>query len=289
MRNLVLFFLLVFSLFSCEKELDMDIPANEPKIVVNSFINPDSTFRLHLSESSHVLSNDVLPAIIGGTVELYEELTLIETLADLGNGYYSSNKKPQSGKKYSIKVTKSGFKTITSSDAVPFPVTMSGLDTGVAMEHGTEMREVKLTIDDPAESNYYNLRLYSFTEEYRYNSSTNLIDTLNKFSELYFSSEDVIFQESHGTLGAVFTDELFNGKKYSLKVKVSSAQYGSYTKGKKIHVVLNNLSKEHFLYLQSLQKYNFSNDPFSQPVRVYSNILNGFGIFGAFTSYRDSI
>lgn len=288
MRTLL--FLLSTSLLflSCEKEIDMDIPQKEPKIVVNGFFNPDSTFKLHLSESSHILSSSMLSMIIGATVELYEESNAIAKLSDNGDGYYISNIKPQFGKQYSIKASYKSLKSVEAEDILPSPVKFTGLDTATVYQEGMEMKEIRLTIDDSPGVNYYNLKLYSYRPNYIYDPISNSFDTTLVFEERYFSSDDPVFEETGGTIGTVFSDELFNGKKYTLRIKVQKDY--SEINDRKIHVLLNHLSKDHFLYLQSFQKYSYTEgDPFSQPVRVYSNIKYGFGIFGGYTSYRDSI
>jgi hypothetical protein len=57
-----------------------------------------------------------------------------------------------------------------------------------------------------------------------------------------------------------------------------------------IVVSLMSLSEDYFKYKLSLEKYQeTAGDPFAQPVQVYSNVENGFGIFGGYSVYRDSL
>jgi hypothetical protein len=47
-----------------------------------------------------------------------------------------------------------------------------------------------------------------------------------------------------------------------------------------VYVELHTVSKDHYLYQQTLQLYrSSSNSKSSEPVHVYNNINNGYGIF----------
>ena len=53
---------------------------------------------------------------------------------------------------------------------------------------------------------------------------------------------------------------------------------------------LNYSKEDYFKYKLSLEKYQeTAGDPFAQPVQVYSNVENGFGIFGGYSVYRDTL
>ena len=56
-----------------------------------------------------------------------------------------------------------------------------------------------------------------------------------------------------------------------------------------VRVYLHNISKSYYYYRTSLELYqSASGNPFAQPVQVYSNIENGFGVFaGSQISYFD--
>ena len=74
----------------------------------------------------------------------------------------------------------------------------------------------------------------------------------------------------------LFTDELFNGKKAEISF------YGeNHTGGGIYKINLKNITRDYYLYLKShtLQFENIDN-PFAEPVQVYHNVNNGFGILG---------
>jgi len=53
---------------------------------------------------------------------------------------------------------------------------------------------------------------------------------------------------------------------------------------------LSSVSEDYYKYNVTLAKYEQTQgDPFAQPVQVYSNIENGFGIFGGYSSFSDTL
>ena len=85
--------------------------------------------------------------------------------------------------------------------------------------------------------------------------------------------------------GRLFSDELFDGKEYTLQVKEqlrSDTKY--YTKR---HIRLYSLSEPYYQYLLSLQNIKnegimggLTNVGLAEPVRIYSNVEGGTGIAG---------
>ena len=110
---------------------------------------------------------------------------------------------------------------------------------------------------------------------------------------------DVVFQnngfKSRDEQG-LFTDLLFNGQNKTLEIKIPPLKkdYVFNENGKlnsektlSLTLYLHNISKSYYYYRTSLELYvDASRNPFAQPVQVFSNINNGFGIFaGAQISY----
>ena len=90
-------------------------------------------------------------------------------------------------------------------------------------------------------------------------------------------------EDHHGEIKALefeipFYDESGYEDGYDWSYKISG-----------IRIYLHNISKSYYYYRTSLELYqNTSGNPFAQPVQVYSNIENGFGIFaGSQITYFD--
>ncbi|NQY66446.1 MAG: DUF4249 family protein [Flavobacteriales bacterium] len=78
---------------------------------------------------------------------------------------------------------------------------------------------------------------------------------------------------------------MFNGGTKTMSLALEYHDLGNML----VRVNLYNISRELFFYNRSFELYNESyGNPFAQPVQVYSNIENGFGIFaGRNKSYKE--
>lgn len=136
--------------------------------------------------------------------------------------------------------------------------------------------------DTPGKSNYYSLQIWGDDDH---------LGVLLDFSvDPVFTQQQGILDEVFGSSmvnwrGRVFSDELFDGKEYTLQVKEqlrSDTKY--YTKR---HIRLYSLSEPYYQYLLSLQNIEnegimggLTNVGLAEPVRIYSNVEGGTGIAG---------
>jgi hypothetical protein len=174
----------------------------------------------------------------------------------------------------------------------------------------------KLTFIDVAEkTNYYRLTVgyVNYTGIWNYN--TNKMDTvidgrLPQYSAFDFTdlvsgnTKDPLADTGTSPVGAllsnasnvynIFSDEVFNGKTYSLKFSTNqridhyfSIESLKYSTGdilkNKVYISLQSLSKDYYLYLKTRAASSASNF-FSEPVKVHSNINGGIGILGSYSS-----
>jgi hypothetical protein len=88
----------------------------------------------------------------------------------------------------------------------------------------------------------------------------------------------------------LFNDYNFNGKEYSIKIltprpsEIQRGSYQVYNTDFKFVINLYSLSEDYYKYwLDRYKIEKLSGDPFSEPVRIHTNVSNGAGIF-AFSS-----
>ncbi|MFZ6009198.1 MAG: DUF4249 family protein, partial [Bacteroidota bacterium] len=118
-----------------------------------------------------------------------------------------------------------------------------------------------------------------YQEYYYVNPVTN--DTIWSRHRSWLETDDPAFSEEEDTFNSIiFSDTRFNGKEFSLKITA-----GSHSTGTKFKLHFNTLSKDLYQYkvTANLQE-STSGDPFAQPVKVYNNIANGFGIFAGYSA-----
>ena len=268
--------LAVVGLSSCEKVIEFDAEVKKPKLVANSLFEQDSTWLVHISNSLSEIDDGELRGIENATVQVKDlNGNLIETLTHEEFGYYTGNTTPNVGQSYQLEVSAPTFDPIVGTSAAPNPVSIVGLDTVRRNDDGFEEMEISLTINDPAnEANYYMIRI-------RRLDSINLSEGIQEYFWLY--SEDPTFDNIDiGSTWLTVDDKLFDGQTKTLKFFSSLFQFEQ--NDAPIEVVLYASSEESYLYRRTLNLAGSVQDnPFAQPVQVYTNIDKGFGIFGGIT------
>lgn len=284
-----LFFVVVaIMFFSCEKEIDMTFPEKDRRITINAEIKSDSIVQVHLSKSIGVLELDKnADSIADAAVFLYENNVLLEQLHYVDSGYYRSSTKAKPNAIYKLQVNHKTYPTASAQTRIPSKVMITKIDT-VTKKVDDQMNSYmalhhKITFTDPAdEDNYYALTVYGSYMEYIYDDWYYMVkDSIKRTEKQYITSTDMVLEDGVGSDNVLlFTDNLINGRTYSLECMINS-YYGW---GSTYQFHLKSISKDLYLYLMSKQKSGYTkNNPFAEPVTVYNNITNGFGILGAST------
>jgi hypothetical protein len=317
---------LSFALFSCENEIEFK--GNEVKslLVLNSILTEDSSIQVYLSGSRFFLSDEETFRIIeNAKVQVWKGDEAIETLQytknnyNINESYYTGNYRLKSGDRIRITATAPGLDPVECETEIIAPPAILSVDTvctffelsffegnpiyyspskanaGDESDYYTysfnESYNLSIKIDDPKEvSNYY--RIILFKREYGQ-------DGVFSDTPLWFESDDVVF----GTMETdllfesennyhLFSDGLFNGKEYKLKLSFNnsgwSSAYGNekLTNLRELHVELHSLTKDYYLYLKS-REASYSDDLggiLSEPVQIYNNIKGGIGILGCYNT-----
>lgn len=319
----ILYILLIGILVtSCEKTIDFKGGITEPMLVVSSFITPDSVVKATLSKSDFFLDKGYdYRTVSNADFSLFVNGVEKSKLVYTGNGLYQSEYKPAIGDEIKIEVKAAEFKSVTSHTKIPDQLTIISVDTISTVEKGYWVgneggyynnnnmdttgeyiyRKLNFRIkfkDNDTEKNYYRL----LVKKHSYIN--------NEVIESYlFNFEDIIFgnRQSQSSIGNLFnsgnnnysydtfSDDLINGKEYELKFSnisiIESKDYknpGTTTKQeiRSIYFIyLQQISSEYYMYAKSSSKArNIDDNPFMEPVQIHSNIQNGIGIFGSYTS-----
>lgn len=285
MKKLIVFPFLL--LFACELVVDVDVPFERSQLTLNTYFTSDSLWSAHISLNRHVLDDGPFVVVNDARVIIYEEDLPIDTLINKGPGVYQSDTgKPTAGKHYRIIAEVAGYETVSAESSLPSPVQiMTATFSEIESNIDQELR-IKMKIQDPAEKNYYQV-LFEREQEY-YDFHTETVKTV--MDRMYLTSEDPAIQNENEEYSneILFNDVLFNGKEieFTFKASLYSTNFSSGT------LILRTVSEDYYNYVNtsSLQK-NTSGDPFAQPVNIYNNIQNGFGVFAGYstTSFTKSI
>jgi hypothetical protein len=288
---------LLFTLLSCVKEVQLQLDEYPQKVVVNSLFCPDSLLRVHVSLSkspkvsgSYLLQEyDDIDFVVNAVVKLYKDGQFLQDLIYSQNGWYNSFHIPLEGSKYKIEVTVAGFDMVWAESAVPhYPeITQQPICKyiGPAVVEDIEYiaRETQIFFKDSLGEDFYGF--------YGYLDSWNFIDR-NKITDPSLLADND-FNRMWGFFhNIIFRDVLFDGQ--IKKVAFIGIGFGVNNISTGYDLRFGSISKEYFQYLDALYKHLANANPGSQlddpisllfmgnPIETYSNINGGLGIFAAY-------
>ena len=258
---------------------------------------------MELTSNVNILDTSNFKTIIpNAQVILYEDNIIIDTLNYIDTaGYYVSSVFPETGKEYKLVVSATGFNDVTCSDFVPEKVlidTASVINFAGTDEEGHPFSEITLSFKDPINSvNYYELIVSDIGsyDAYYLRANDNIIT-----SESYYPST-LMFDAKRPTF-LPFKDLDFNGTTKELKIYYSPPYYinvdgddeTSYISSHLIDVHLRSVTEEYYKFRTSfLQHLNNKRGDIlfgmNEPLNVYTNVTNGYGIFAAYQTNTISL
>ncbi len=320
-QNIFLLFLITCSLIlaSCEEDsfstvVEVDLSEYGNQLVVLAPFQPDfpdsdlNRFQLRLVKSNDILNeNSDFKPISNATVDIFEDGEFSVTLFEGENGHYGSpiGKGPKVGKDYRIEINSPDFgKTVAESHVPNRPQILQAYvsnENYYDASEETEKIEVTFEIkDEPNVQNYYYLTVNSAADD-------GIIEP--SYWSMCFSSSDPVFDEDEYNDDffeveesptkyycngfTTFRDLIFEGEtkivkiyldKYYLYDFIYNPDTGEYEELQRdIQLVFGAMSRDIYNYKRSARSQSWNEDnPFAEPIRVYSNIEGGIGIFGGY-------
>ena len=278
---------------SCETFVELEIPDNEQRLVINGLLEPSRPVFVHVSSSNSILEEEEFQIIKDAIVTITDEGGMVHSLKFVepnewapDYGYYTTEEfDPVAGSIYSIAVSKLGFETATSDTKIPskpkiksFSYKLLPSEQNPYIQYQYPKMEFNLVFDDPAGENHYEIELYyEGVGEMTDHEGNPYEMSYGQFAYLH-PKNPAYEQDYRNDPGIIISDRLFDQQEASIDFQTSIPANVKLN----LKVYLREISKESFRYdmSYSLQRNN-SGDPLSQPVQVFSNIKNGFGILAA--------
>ncbi|OFY47548.1 MAG: hypothetical protein A2X22_06040 [Bacteroidetes bacterium GWF2_49_14] len=279
--------LLITALISCELILDVEVPDADRKIVVNGLISPDQSVVVHLSKSLNVLEDDLFIPLIDADVQLLRNNDVLGKLvADSGGYYHLPEFMPLEGATYKLSVDYPGMTSVSAEAFIPSLVPISSWDTAtIADEWGSEVLNLNIRFDDPdSEANLYGLAVSMTFREFDYMTMKPTGKWITQPAFVYAGNDQFLQDESHYFGGKIyFDDKIFNGQTKTMKVSLYEYQW-TLSDTIKVDIQLEQVDKPFYKYVVSNEAYQAAhNNPFAEPVQVFTNIIGGFGIFSGYS------
>lgn len=295
MKNAKLSIILVILLSSlviesCTKTYpEFDIPDIEQQVVVNSLFNLGEVFKVSVSLSQSRNTNNSLEVVENADVFLYENNLLVDTLVirddpsaidSINRWHYYSKVLSQIKNQYMVVVDVPGFTPVYAISDIPEKAVIRYI------------RHEQLIKDQDVESSFIriHIQLDSIMERGFYYfavSKKRSLYSKNTQYILYEMNDPVLGQHRNSIEQnyCLFSGELLSSSSYNYFLDLDIGVLESHS----LYFELLSLSEEAWLYLNSLSKQKNSDTRISEPVKVYSNINGGKGIFGGVNASIDSL
>ena len=211
-------------------------------------------------------------------------------LAHQQNGIYTAGEmRPIYNKVYQLTAQVDGFETIQATNQTPLPFTAS-----VTTSSFTNFRnrpgylfDLQL-VDNPAANNFYLIEV-----TYLFSKNDSLFTEKGGHFSLDANSDNEIVEIDHTALKQSYLpDTNFNGETYSTQIGASSSLLNDLAIIDHLTaiIIIKSISSEGYQHAKTVETFEFG-DSFSspEPVKIFSNIDNGFGVFAGFVSQRIEI
>lgn len=266
-------------LTSCSSEVEVTIPEQSTALVIHSYFTVDSLWQVEVSRTNSTASKPEKNLVENAIVILWQNIIPLDTLIEKASGNYQSEIKPNTSTIYTLSAEAAGFPLVTATSLTPDEAV--GVEI-VSLKPAEDLpafldnyEELLLAIDaKPGEKKYFNLTLWVIQE----NESRVRVDSAFLTDETVVGSRD----DGRGIT--------FSASQLSEEGQLEVFLPAEYLKGKQLVVFLKTISPEYYQYETSLlQHLNTTGTPFSQPVPVFSNVDNGYGIFAGYLVATDSL
>lgn len=276
---------IIFSLYSCSKDIELNMTLANPTLVINSLLTPNEAVTVRLTSTTSILDS-TYPNIENAQVTLFEDGNAVSKLKQNSEGLYTSEYHPKAGSVYKITASASGFDSVIAVDSIPsnYPdiKDIAFRYPSVIMEDIT-FGKLSIQLKDPENraTSFYEIIL---TTEMEFGGKI-----ISNYVNFYAANKAVTIKDWDPPYPntILFTNQSFPGKLIDFTVFVNN---NTCPIVKVRRVSYNYYKFKTTLYLhQYTQAWNRETmDDFfkGEPVEMYSNIENGFGIFASYAEYQ---
>lgn len=310
MKSIFCCLALLCALSSCEQVIEPDLPEHTPRLVLHAFFTADGVWTAYVGRSSGILESRPLRerSVADASVELLAGDRVVEEMKFLeaARVYAFEDSTLEAGETYSLQVSAPGFATIRATDAIPKPVPTSILSyrTNTSVRSESEISDefsIELEIQDPpGEANYYQISMYQVSTGrgiWRYEGILSTKDPSIRADNGV--DESSVEGESFSGEAPYFKDTLFDGRTHELELTYGGvsvlrediarreevAEDGQEPSNLKTYLQVLYISAAYYEYLKTARLHDYTRDnPFAEPLSVYSNVENGYGIFAGYSS-----
>lgn len=300
-QNLIFPLLLSALLMSCETVVDIDVPEEEPKAVINAMFEADEPVKAEVTKSSTAMEKAQAEAVEAATVVLFKNGESVDTLIKedvppepgVPRRYVSENYTPEAGNNYRIEVEAEGLDPASAETRLPEEIGETEL-----ISYEPEYREAlvdewhKVVVEFPLqEDSYYTVTPVIIYEDQYGNSTSEGV--------AFLTSEPRLLHAGGGEFDQILGSALLSGE-IEMELKedddgmIELELYPEAMPSNRDHigeyeyqVIIRKVTSDYKNYIRTLRKQDLNRDnPFAERVSVYSNVEQGFGMFSGYHEER---
>ncbi len=283
---LILILVLIFS--GCEKEISLEFDTPDDILCLNCILEAgNDTVAIYVTKVQSVQNDTAFTPVENARIELTKDGQILQGIIYRGNGRYLLKHKPEVGKKYEIRVEVEGYEALTAETTIPvFPDAHAKFKQDTIYDdywvNGYRtVNKIVIDLKDTPTHDYYWFRLARIINfrgspwgEYYISYKTDKM-YFDEFNRYYVQDISYPFT-SYEYKGALRLDEqvfLNSEIQFSLAAKLPITLF-----------VINGdvyFDKHYKSSIKQFLTYDYDDLPIFEPVQIYSNINNGFGIFSS--------
>ncbi len=308
------FLIIIYSLFliSCESVVkDFEIKDPEDKITIVGYAVADSFPAFYITKNIGLNDPIEFPPLTAASAELYKNNEVIGSLAINDSNWFSLDTYSyEPGNNYSLRVSAPGINTVTADFLIPTRPEMIVVDTNLELVKniGCEFcsqsydfeYEIKF-MNQPGIDEYYSVELKQIQNcpgyDYYYCSGKSTksiysnapyIETVRDYGDSYNNRNAT---EDASGFSFYFSDRLLDNGENNLTISTSINPYDFDTASTvQFVLIFKKIDKNMYEYVRSMgRNYNAEDNPFVQPVSIYTNVGNGLGLVSGFSQVEYTV
>ena len=312
-------------LASCSKQIEFNGKETDPKLVINCLAESGQPVTAYISKSYFFLDDDQntdAPADLAASLyvngnHIGELAPSVDTVWNDNYQYgegdtmyltyklmtaYHSDYRPAVGDIVKVTASANGFDNAEgTSNPLPYAadwslgdykITAWDIDYYIDEEEDTIwslVGSLELTVNirdlSPNQTDYYRL-LARFGDYDDYMSDYRLFVYPTYDDPVFGSVDSQLGLFDNGNYEGTFTDLLFDGKNYQIKLPLSmNATFKNRpdTTVRQIPITMQHITKDYYLYLNTCEQDDELMQLLTEPVQTHTNVEGGYGVVGGMT------
>lgn len=267
-----------------DREINIEIPEHEPRIVVNALLEAGKEeVRLAITESIGMSdTTSMLTPLRPASVSLTRNgVALSNPQFDTETGHYVAQTPVREGDSFDLEVSAEGFEPVFAQTEIPtFPQIRNVRVGGNVFDFGGwEKKEISFTIQDiPGQDDYYAVRFIQEREDFQ------------RFHGIGVDSPITWMNYTFG--GLAFSDAAFRDGEAVITLWVDIHHFDRIPDQAENFLVVESISRSSYIYQTEFinHHYNLRPDIFGgEPFPLQSQVAGGFGLFGSLAATREQL